>query len=521
MHGPAAGSTGSHGPTANGTGSHGPSANGAGVANGHGPSANGARYSPAASGTAAHSAPIQAGGHNQAISRAAPAGSVDHATRNGSAIRTRQNGKVSDVHDARNGMDVHHGLNGNRRASMDRPDHSRIVSERGHPGFAQHPYQFRGHAFARRSYYYHGRAYDRFYHGYMYRGLYMDVYAPAFYYGPAFYGWAYNPWAAPIAFQWGWPGSFWFGYYGYYFAPEPSYPAAPLWLTDYMIASDLQQAYAARQEAGEFAGDPPPPAGGPPALTPAVKYMIAGEVKNQLAVENYEAQQNAAQLDVDPGSSGIARLLGDGHPHVFVSGGSLDLVEASGQECAISSGDALQMRTPPPDGATAANLVVLSSKGGQECPMSSLVSISLGDLQEMQNHMRESIDQGLQELQAKEGKGEVPMAPPSAQSQPVPALYASAAPPPDLNVAAEIQQQAIEADQAETEVATAAAQESLAPVVSTPAAPATIALGQIPDEVRAALGQPSKVADLGSGSMIYYYEGMKVIFKNGTVSSVK
>jgi hypothetical protein len=418
-------------------------------------------------------------------------------------------------------MDVHHGLNSNRRVSEERPDHSRVVSERGHPGFAQHPYQFRGHAFARRSYFYHGRAYDRFYHGYMYRGLYMDVYAPGFYYGPAFYGWAYNPWAAPIAFQWGWAGNPWFGYYGYYFAPEPSYPAAPFWLTDYMISNDLQAAYAARQEAGEFARDSPPSAGGPPALTPAVKSMIASEVKNQLAVENFEAQQNGTQQDVDPGSSGIARLLSDGHPHVFVSGGSLDLVEASGQECAISSGDALQLRTPPPAGATAATLVVLSSKGGQECPMSSIVSIPLGDLQEMQNHMRESIDQGLQELQSKEGKGEVPAAPPSAKSQPVPALYASAAPPPDTNVAAEIQQQAIEADRAETEVASAASQESGVPLVANPSAPRTVALGQTPQEVTAALGAPPKVADLGPGGMIYYYDGMKVIFKDGTVSSVK
>ena len=357
-----------HGPAANGTGSHGP------TANTHGPSANGSntqatpnsRYGQPASSAGAHAA-IQAG-HNQAIPHASPAGSVDHATRNGSAIRTRPNGKVSDVHDARNGIDVHHGLNSNRRVSQERPDHSRVVSERGHPGFAQHPYQFHGHAFARRSY---------FYHGYMYRGLYMDVYAPAFYYGPAFYGWAYNPWAAPIVFQWGWAGNPWFGYYGYYFAPEPSYPAAPFWLTDYMISNDLQESYAARQEAGEFARDSPS-TGGPPALTPAVKSMIASEVKNQLAVENFEARQNGAQQDVDPGSSGIARLLSDGHPHVFVSGGSLDLVEASGQECAISSGDAFEMRTPPPAGATAATLVVLSSKGGQECPMSSIVSISLG-----------------------------------------------------------------------------------------------------------------------------------------------
>jgi hypothetical protein len=32
----------------------------------------------------------------------------------------------------------------------------------------------------------------------------------------------------------------------------------------------------------------------------------------------------------------------------------------------------------------------------------------LTDLQEMQNHMRETIDQGLQDLQAKQGKGGLP-----------------------------------------------------------------------------------------------------------------
>ena len=54
-----------------------------------------------------------------------------------------------------------------------------------------------------------------------YRGMYLNVYAPGLYYSPCFYGWAYNPWAMPIAFGWGWGGSPWFGYYGYYFAPYP------------------------------------------------------------------------------------------------------------------------------------------------------------------------------------------------------------------------------------------------------------------------------------------------------------
>ena len=55
--------------------------------------------------------------------------------------------------------------------------------------------------------------------------------------------------------------------------------------------------------------------------------------------------------------------------------------------------------------------------------------------------MRETIDQGLQDLQAKQGTGGIPALPPSAQGQPAPAQYAAVAPPPDPNAASEIQQQ--------------------------------------------------------------------------------
>ena len=146
--------------------------------------------------------------------------------------------------------------------------------------------------------------------------------------------------------------------------------------------------------------------------------MIADEVRNQLALENSEAGQNAQQQDVDPGSSGIARLLSDGRPHVFVAGGNLDVTDSSGQECVVSDGDTLQLRTAPPADATTANLVVLSSKGTPECQISLLFRCQLTDLQEMQNHMRETIDQGLQDLQAKQGKDGLPAAPPSAQGTP-------------------------------------------------------------------------------------------------------
>jgi hypothetical protein len=415
-------------------------------------------------------------------------------------------------------MDVHNGLGGGRRVSVERADHSRVVAERGRRGYVERGYSYHGHDFARRSYYYHGRAYDRFYRGYGYRGMMLSVYAPSFYFRPGFYGWVYNPWAAPITFDWAWVGSSWYAYYSYYFQPYAVYPSAAFWLTDYIISQDLQAAYAAHQEAGEVTGTPGP-AGSPPVLTPEVKQLVADEVREQLALENQEAAQNNAGQDVDPGSSGIARLLSDGRPHVFVAGDSLDATDATGQECVVGDGDVLQLRTAPPADATTANLVVLSSKGTPECQMSLTVQVSLKDLQEMQNHMRETIDQGLQDLQSKQGTGGLPAAPPSAAAPPAPAAYAAVAPPPDSNVGTEVADVDKQGEQAQKD----AGQDTGGGTSGTPApapAPASVELGQTPDQVKSALGEPTRVANLGN-KVIYYYSGMKVTFNNGKVSDVQ
>jgi len=397
------------------------------------------------------------GSHSNIGNGFTPKGGHESVTHSGSAIRTRPNGHISDVHDNKRGMDVHHGLNGNRAIHIERPDHSRVFGERGRPGYVQRPYSYHGHDFGRRSYSYHGHEYSHFYHGYDYHGRHMDVYAPDHFYHPGFYGWAYHPWASPIRFGWGWGGSPWYGYYGGYFAPSPFYPSAAFWLTDYLIAQDLQTAYAAHQEAGEVDGAQSS-GGGAPALTPEVKQEIADEVNGQIALENQEAQRNTQNQDIDPGSSGVARMLGDGHKHVFVVGSALDVTDSNQAECALSDGDVLALMSPPPPDATAADLVVLASKGGNECQKSNSVTVQVADLQEMQNRMRELIDTGLQELQNKQGKGGLPQAPPSAQAPPAPAQYAEIAPPADTNAGTEIQQQTQQADQAETDVNTEAAQ---------------------------------------------------------------
>jgi hypothetical protein len=458
-------------------------------------------------------------------SRPAPNGVVTHETKNGSAMQKRPNGTVREVHNTQRGMDVHHGLNGNRRVSVEHGDH-RIVAERGRPGYVQRGYRYHDREFARRSYYYHGRVYNRYYNHYYYHGRYVEVYAPVRYYPPAFYGWAYNPWYQPVYYSWGWGPNPWYGYYGYYFAPAPVYPTASLWLADYLLAANLAAAYQAQQEA-QLQADPVTAAGGATPITPEVRQQIADEVKNQIALENSEAQQNAKDQDPDAASSGIARLLSDGHPHVFVVGGALDVVDASSSaECALSDGDALQLAAAPPADSPNANVVVLSSKGGKECRKGTTVTVAVDDLQEMQNHMRDVVDQGLEELQTKQGK-QIPALPPSAAAPPVEAGYAKAAPPADPNGAEEITKQLAEADQAESEVAAEVQQQAATtPTADSPkeaassSAPIEIQTGQTTDQVTAALGPPLKVIDLGA-KKTYVYKDMKVMFKDGKVSDVQ
>ena len=397
-----------------------------------------------------------------------PAGTITSTTKTGGVIQKRPNGQTSYVHNERLGMDIRHGRNGGTAVDVRRKDGTRIYAERGRPGFVERPYGFHGHDYARRTYYYQGRAYDRYYRSYYYRGVYVNVYVPVRYYPVGFYGWAYNPWYQPVVYSWGWGPAPWYGYYGGYFAPYPAYPTAASWLTDYMISADLQAQYQANQEAQTAAA--PVPQNTDVALTPQVKQMISDEVRSQLNLEYNEAQQNAQNQEPDPGSSGIDRMFRDGQTHVFVAAGSMDVVDASGVECSLTPGDVLKLKATPAQEVQNAEMIVLASKGGAECAKDAEVSVALSDVQEMQNHMRESIDQGLAELQTNAGKKGLPAAPPSAHQPSATAPYAQLAPPPAPTDADQINQQLKDADAAEKEV-TAEPQRNTGAAMAAPTVP--------------------------------------------------
>jgi len=460
-----------------------------------------------------------------------PRGVNHEMGRHGEEISRRSGGAPREMR-ASNGMMVHHNLNGSRRVEYERADHSRIVAEHGGRGYVQHPYNYRGREYGRRTYYHDGRVYDRYYGRHYYHGVYVNYYTPAYYYRPAFYGWAYNPWVTPVPYAWGWAGNPWYGYYGYYFTPYPVYPSAAAWLTDYMISVSLAAAYAnvAQAQAQALAGGPPPDAA---PLTPEVKQLISEEVQRQIALANQEAQ--TAQTGApDPASSSIQRMLTDNLRHVFLVGHSLDVVNSAGAECAVSQGDALQLVGPPPPDSQTASLLVLSTKGGIECHRGDTVSVNLADLQEMQNHMRETIDAGMGEMQSKQGSG-LPAIPVAARGEPVKASFMTDAPPPDPNVKDELAQQYSAGVNAEDQALNGSgpnpvpeggaipvqpATNGPAPIPAPAAPPVQIELGQTVDQVTAALGAPSKIVDLNT-KLIYVYKDMKVTFKAGKVSDVQ
>jgi hypothetical protein len=107
------------------------------------------------------------------------------------------------------------------------------------------------------------------YRGYSFKGRTYYGYQPAVYYHPAFYGWASSPWTGPVSFgaaAWGWAGAPWYGYYG--FTPYPLYAGPAFWLTDYLVAANLQAAYA------DTAAMPPPASG--PAVPAALNVCEQG-----------------------------------------------------------------------------------------------------------------------------------------------------------------------------------------------------------------------------------------------------
>jgi hypothetical protein len=174
--------------------------------------------------------------------------------RDGGKAQVRPDGQIRSVD--RGGMHIERNLHGGRTVVSER-NGKRIVTTGGQGGYVQRPLVNRGgHSYYARTSYDRGVARSGVYRGYSFKGRTYYGYQPPAYYHPAFYGWASSPWPGPVAFgvaEWGWAGAPWYGYYG--FTPYPLYAGPAFWLTDYLVAANLQAAYA------DVAAMPPPASG--------------------------------------------------------------------------------------------------------------------------------------------------------------------------------------------------------------------------------------------------------------------
>ncbi len=449
------------------------------------------------------SRPAQPSGMTPSYSGSRPA--TSHGSyRSTEVIRTRNGGQVyrgpgGTIREVRTpgGAVIHHAPGGVRRVEVVRPGgHVVVTGARGRVGYVQRPLVVHNVSYVQRTYVYRGASHVRLYRPWVWGGVTFHVYTPMRYYHPAFYTWAWSPWARPVYYSWGWAGSPWYGYYGGWFSPYPYYTSPALWLTDYLIARTLEDAYDERMAERAAAAQANYGYGQTP-LTPDVKQAIADEVHRQLEEERaQQGQYNTAA----PG------LFNDNASHVFVVSNPLN-VNDGGMGCALTEGDVLQMNSSPAPGSPTADVVVLASKG-QDCRKGSRVQVGLDDLQEMYNDMLATVDQGLNDLQSKQGQDGIPALPADARGAISTPLASEVQ--PDANAASELSQAAQEAERGEQDVVSQA--DSSGTI--------NISLGMSIGDVERALGKPRQIADLGA-KKVYIYPEMKIIFTDGKVSDVQ
>jgi hypothetical protein len=363
-------------------------------------------------------------------------------------------------------MDIHNGAHGQRTIISHRPDGSKVVSTGRHSGYVERNVVMNNRSYVQRTTVINQRVYTR---TFLANGFGGVAFVPPAFFAPGFYGWAYYPWAAPISFTWGWFGAPW--YAGPYFAASPRYPSAAFWLTDYMIGETLATAYQLHHDAAGFDdasddisadgstadstdagtsadGDSDPEtirANAATPITAELKAEIAEEVRQELANDNAEASNpSQASFEMLPAALSTPN-------HVFVVSNDLDVTTTDQQLCALQAGDMLQLMTPAASDSGLVELRVASSKRA-DCPAGVLVSVSLTDLQEMQNSFQAQIEAGLGTLRDNQGRNGLPSAPPDAVAAP-PRPVTGLAPFSAADSAVALDQQREQAEQAEKQAA--------------------------------------------------------------------
>ena len=269
------------------------------------------------------------------------------------------------------------------------------------------------------------------------RSFAYETFVPGVRYPAVYYGWALAPWPRPIVYSWGWGMQPWYPLYGPLFAPYPVYTSPDLWMTDYIIAQNMQAAYQAQQAppppeplppgaAAEPAPDaslaapvqppgdaspspspapqpsaaPPAPVAPPPAITPQIKAQLNEQIKVQL-----QEQAAATPATLTAQSAPPPALRAN---HVFFEVVQPLSVPTAHGHCSLGANDYIK-RTGGMSGDDWMIPVVVELSRPADCPEGLETRIGLNDLNAMENEQEAQV---LEAMRAA-SKGIGPNGPPS------------------------------------------------------------------------------------------------------------
>jgi hypothetical protein len=356
-----------------------------------------------------------------------PNGSLATYQRANTRASFRSDGHVNSVHTS--SLDIKRGVHGERVVIDRRPDKTVVVRSGPRSGFVQRTVQnSKGISYVQRTYVSGASVSTRTFTNYTYHGRELANFDPSVTYAPEFYGWAYYPWDTPAAYAWPWASQPWYGFYGNYFSPASAYPSPAAWLTDYLMGQIMSSAYQEQEQDqsqgeeqaavddsvapdAELADSEPVYATADTPITPELKQSIADEARQQVAYENAASQSPAEAPDL----AGLPQVLVPNH--IFVVDAMLDVLTADSNSCQLSRGDTLKLVAAPAPDSSSADLRVASSRRG-DCPAAQTLTLSLEQLQEMQNSFRAQVNAGLQALHDGQGKDGLPASPKSAMTAP-------------------------------------------------------------------------------------------------------
>jgi hypothetical protein len=309
-----------------------------------------------------------------------------------------------------------------------------------HPGFERH------------SYLVGGRSSVVVYRNYSYYRVTYARPVPAVIYGPAFYSWGFQQWPTPVVYGWGWNSQPWYQSYGSTFTPYPAYSSLDLWMTDYIIGSNLQRAYAANQ--APMAAPVPGQAltadasayAPPPEITPDMKQEIAAQVKLQMQEQQQIAAQGPAAA-AGPTPVSTDNNLPEDTPPALKPGHTIFRVvtplsvQANGQACSLNTNDYIT-RVSDMDRNTGLVSIKVRASRSADCPQGATAQIAVNDLMVMDSDQQERIQDGFQLASNNMGKNGLPAGPkPDATAVPLGQAIA------DSGLAETQRQQQLDADQ--------------------------------------------------------------------------